>query len=401
MNKKKAKYIVIPFLVIIFGFFLMNILCPDKKFSITENRNLAKKPTVEDIVNSTYASKFEKYYTDQFVFREKMICFNRMSEMKLNKSMVGNYYLGEDNWILGMFPKILTPDNIDNYSDAINSLSQLSQGMGKDVYFTLTPHKTNMLKHLYPKYVDNMNNININKDNFKSNLNSNFIIFLDIDEYMLSKFSEKERERLYFKTDHHWNGVGAFEGFKLMAQKMELGVSSEKLEDHFSKYKTKVCSDKNFIGSYNRNIDMLVKEREYLSYIYLEGGKYEYFLNNGKKDEKVKEEDVIATLRNKDKWDYGGAYIRGAQCNMLKIRNKNSLTDKKILVFRDSYQAPTTLLLADLFNEVQLVDPRNIGNIEMSYEQIIQSTDADIVMFMYNSSGFDSMIKSMIDKGIK
>lgn len=48
-----------------------------------------------------------------------------------------------------------------------------------------------------------------------------------------------------------------------------------------------------------------------------------------------------------------------------------------------------------------MVDPRNIQNIDMAYEEIIENSHADIVLFMYNSSGFDSMIKEMVDKGIK
>ena len=36
-----------------------------------------------------------------------------------------------------------------------------------------------------------------------------------------------------------------------------------------------------------------------------------------------------------------------------------------------------------------------------TYEEIIKDSNSDIVMFMYNSSGFDSMVKAMIDKGIK
>ncbi len=75
--------------------------------------------------------------------------------------------------------------------------------------------------------------------------------------------------------------------------------------------------------------------------------------------------------------------------------------NKKILIFRDSYQAPTTLLFADMFKEVEIADPRNINSIYKTYKEIIEESNADIVMFMYNSSGFDSMIDSMIDKGIK
>lgn len=401
MNNKKAKYIVVPFLITIFIFFFMNIFIPDKIISISENRNLEKKPTIEDIKKGSYPSQFEKYYTDQFMFREKMIRINRMFEIKLGKSMVGNYYLVKNNWILGMFPKILTSSELDKYSGAINELAKISDNMGKDIYFVLTPHKTNMFKHLYPKFVDNKENININKESFKSQLNSNIINFLDGDEDMINKFSQKELERLYFKTDHHWNGTGAFEGFKLMAKKMDLGISPEKLQEHFNKYTTMECNKKKFMGSYNKNLNMIVNEEEYPIYVYLENQNYQYLLNDGKKDKEIQEEDVIATSRNKEKWDYGGAYIRGNTCNILKIKNNSALIDKKVLIFRDSYQAPTTLMFADLFSEVQFIDPRNIENIEMSYEKIIQNSGSDIIMFMYNSSGFDSMIKNMTDKGIK
>ncbi|SHH37573.1 alginate O-acetyltransferase AlgX-related protein [Sporanaerobacter acetigenes] len=397
MNNRKAKCVAIPFLIIIFTFFFVNLFNTDKIVSVSENRNLEKKPTIEDFKNGKYSKKFENYYDDQFAFREKLIRINRIFEAKLKKSVVGNYYLADDNWILGMFPKILNGEELDKYSSTINELSKISADMGKDVYFTMTPHKTNMLKHLYPKFVDNKENININKEAFKSKLNSSNITFLDIDGAMSNKFSGKELEKLYFKTDHHWNGTGAFEGFKLMAEKMELDISSEKLKEHFSKYKVMKCDEKDFIGSYNRNLNMIVKENEYPIYVYLEGQNYEYFLNNGKEDKRVEEKKVIATSRNKKKWDYGGAYIRGNVCNILKIKNNKSLIDKKILIFRDSYQAPTTLMFADLFREVQFVDPRNIGNIKISYEKIIANSDCDIVMFMYNSSGFDSMIQNMID----
>lgn len=401
MNERKSKYIVIPFLVIIFAFFFINLFNPDKIMSVSENRNLEKKPTIEDLEKGIYPSKFEEYYNDQFIFREKLIRINRMFEAKLKKSEVGNYYLANDNWILGMFPKVLNEKELDKYASTINELAKISTDMGKNVYFTLTPHKTNMLKHLYPKFVDNKENININKEDFKSKLNSSNITFLDNDEDMLNKFSGKELEKLYFKTDHHWNGTGAFEGFKLMIEKIDLDISLEKLQEHFSKYHTVEVNSKVFTGSYNRNLNMIVNEREYPIYVYLENQNYEYFSNNGKEDKRVEEEKVIATSRNKKKWDYGGAYIRGNVCNILKIRNDKALIDKKILIFRDSYQAPNTLMFADLFSEVQFIDPRNIENVKMSYEEIIENSDSDIVMFMYNSSGFDSMIQNMIDKGSK
>ncbi|MDB8791082.1 hypothetical protein PN398_10115 [Romboutsia sp. 1001216sp1] len=397
MNKKKARYIIIPFLSIVFGFFILNIITPEKKYSIAENRNLDKKPTLKDIEDREFASKFESYYNDQFVLRDEMISINKRSEVKLNKTKVGNYYLVEDNWILGMFPKLLSEKQLDDYSNAINELSEISYSLGKDVYYTMMPHKTNILKHLYPKYVDNTENIDINKSEFRSRLESDIVTYIDMDEYMLSNFRQDELEKLYFKTDHHWTSIGAFENFKMMASRMELGLSQDELDKHFDRYKTTTVKNKNFIGSYNQNLDMLVEEEEYINYAYIDNTQYTYEINGKKK----KEEEVIATSRNDKEWDYGGAYIRGAQTNILNIKNEDALVDKKILIFRDSYQAPTTWLFADLFSEVEIADPRNIDKIDKTYKEIIEESNSDIVMFMYNSSGFDSMIKTMIDKGIK
>lgn len=397
MNKKKARYIIIPFLSIVFGFFILNIITPEKKYSIAENRNLDKKPTLKDIEDREFASKFESYYNDQFVLRDEMISINKRSEVKLNKTKVGNYYLVEDNWILGMFPKLLSEKQLDDYSNAINELSEISYSLGKDVYYTMMPHKTNILKHLYPKYVDNTENIDINKSEFRSRLESDIVTYIDMDEYMLSNFRQDELEKLYFKTDHHWTSIGAFENFKMMASRMELGLSQDELDKHFDRYKTTTLKNKNFIGSYNQNLDMLVEEEEYINYAYIDNTQYTYEINGKKK----KEEEVIATSRNDKEWDYGGAYIRGAQTNILNIKNEDALVDKKILIFRDSYQAPTTWLFADLFSEVEIADPRNIDKIDKTYKEIIEESNSDIVMFMYNSSGFDSMIKTMIDKGIK
>ncbi|MGX4600040.1 alginate O-acetyltransferase AlgX-related protein [Faecalimicrobium sp. JNUCC 81] len=397
MNKKKARYIIIPFLSIVFGFLILNIITPEKKYSIVENRNLEKKPVLKDIKEGEFTSKFESYYNDQFVLRDEMISINKKSEVKLNKTKVGNYYLVDNNWILGMFSKLLSEKQLNDYSNAINKLSEISLSLDRDVYFTMMPHKTNILKHLYPKYVDTIENIDINKNEFRRRLESDIVTYIDMDEYMLNNFSQDELERLYFKTDHHWTGIGAFENFKMMASRIDLGVSQDELNNHFNRYKITTVKSKNFIGSYNRNLDMIVKEEEYANYAYIDNTKYTYEINGKKK----KEEDIIATSRNDKEWDYGGAYIRGAQTNILNIKNEDALVDKKILIFRDSYQAPTTWLFADLFREVEIADPRNIDKIDKTYKEIIEESNSDIVMFMYNSSGFGSMIKTMIDKGIK
>lgn len=372
MSKNKFKYIISPIILSVIMFTLIN--------NIEKNDELKSQ---------------EKY-----VFNETDEEGDKSNETS-NKQIIGNYYLGEKNWILGKFSKLLPESEMKVYSGAINELSSISNDMGKSTYFVSMAHKTNMLKHLYPNFVTNRCNIDINKTIFKKNLDLKNMKFIDLDEAFSNSFSKENLEEFYFKTDPHWNGRGAYEGFKIMVKNMDLGLTDEEIENHFSKYKVLVNGEKDFIGSYNKKLGFPIEEKEKTSFVYLEGAKYKYFLSDTNKDIKIKEKDIMATRRDKDSWDYGGAYMRGSNCNILKIKNAKSLTDKKVVVFRDSYEAPMTLLLADMFSEVEIVDPRYIDNLDMTYEDIIKNSDSDTVLFMYNSFGFSGMIKEMIDKGIK
>ena len=395
---KKNRYIIIPFLIIIFTFFVFNIAFPDKEYSKVENRTLSKRPSLEKVDGEKFSKEYEDYYNDQFVFRDFLIGVNTVTDYILNKTEVGNYYVVDDNWILGKFPNVFNEKRLNRYSNAINKLAKVGKSEGKDVYFAMTPHKTNILKHIYPKYIET-SSIDKNIKGFEDKLNKEVVNYIEMDDYMMNKFSKKELESMYFKTDHHWNGKGAFEGFKRIIEEMDLDISSENLKNIFSKYKEVTVDSKKFNGSYNKNICMVVREKEYPNYFTLKENKnndVEYFLNG----ENVKEEDVIATSRHEEEWDYGGAYSRGAQMNILKIKNKDAFSDKKILVIRDSMQGATTWLFRDFFKETELIDPRNISDIKKSYTEIIKESDADIVLFMFNSSGFDSMINEMIKKGI-
>lgn len=388
MNNKKAKYIVIPFVTVIMAMFFIHIVSEDKESSASENRALAQVPTVKDIKKEDFTSKFESYFSDQFPFREELSEIYSKLQLMLGKNKVKNYYVLENNWIMPTPAKKISDKGLKDTAKEINELSKIAIDSNKKVYYASTPHKESMLTHLYPKYTEGLKNATNNKNKFKSYLDKDKIDFIDIDEDFLGKFNEKEREKLYFKTDHYWNGIGAYEGFKSIIENMdEVGDVS------WDNYTITNFDKGYFLVSYNMNLNKLVKLDETISYVHLKNKpNYEYYKYDGKNETKVKEEDVVATRRNEDEILYGGAYVFGNACNILKIRNQDALVNKKILIFKDSYQGPTSWLFSDIFSEVQLVDPRYIENLDMSAQEIIEDSDADMVMFMYNSTDSKSMI---------
>ncbi|MCC3869713.1 DHHW family protein [Terrisporobacter mayombei] len=391
MNNKKAKYIAIPFLISIIAILFIHTISKDKEISASENRALAQIPTVEDVKKEDFTTKFENYFSDQFPFREELSQLYNKVELMLGKNKIKNYYVLENNWVMPTPIDVFSEEDLKDSAEKINELSQAALKSNKKVYYASTPHKESMLTHLYPKFTKGLNNATENKNKFKSYLDKDKIDFIDIDEDFLSKFNEKEREKLYFKTDHHWNGIGAYEGFKTIMEEMKKTESIKNINwDNYIKTDLKKGY---FLGSYNLNLNNLVKEDEDIPYVHSKNKhKYEYFKYDGKKETKGKEEDFVATRIHEDEILYGGAYMFGNACNILKIKNKDALNDKKILIIRDSYQAPTSWLFADMFSEVQLVDPRYTEKLDLSIKEIIEDSDADIVMFMYNSTDFKSMI---------
>ena len=391
MNKNKAKFIAIPFLTLVFGLFFINIIDADKESSSSENRSLKQKPIKKDIVDSTYASEYEAYYSDQFAFRESFSKFYTELEVALGKNKVKSYYLLDDNWIMPTPTKIIEDNEIKDIANDVNKLAKIGTKTNKEVYYVSTPHKENALAHLYKKGTKGVGNASKNKNNLKDNIDKENIKFIDIDDYFLKQFNEEELEDLYFKTDHHWNGIGAFEGFKYIIEEMNI-LDNPSWEN----YITKNLDKGYFLGSYNKNLNKAVNEDESIPYVYLKDKpEYKYFKYNGKDEVEIKEKDCVATSINKDEILYGGAYMFGDVCSILKIRNEKALVDKKIIIFRDSYQAPTSWLFADIFSEVQLVDPRHVESIDMSCSEILENSDADIAMFMYDTTDFKELIGEM------
>lgn len=330
MNNKKAKYIVIPFITIIMSTLFIHIISKDKEISASENRTLAQKPTIEDVGKEDFTSKFESYFTDQFPFREELSKLYSNVQLMMGKTKIKSYFVLNNNWIMPTPAKELSDTDIKDTAKEINELSKVAIDSNKKVYYVSTPHKESMLTHLYSKYTNGLENATNNKNKFKGYLDKNNIKLIDIGEDFLSKFNEKEREELYFKTDHHWNGIGAYEGFKSVIENMD------EVENVSWNNYTKTIFDKGyFLGSYNMNLNKLVKEDEDIPYIHLKNkSNYEYFKYDGNKETKVKEEDVIATRRNEDEILYGGAYMFGNACNILKIRNEDALSEKKYLFLK-------------------------------------------------------------------
>lgn len=391
-ERKKSLFLIIPFLVIIFGVSVINSFAKDKEKSESENRALTQRPTFENIKDKTFTSLYENYYTDQFVFREELMKLDTKWQLITKKSTVKGLYVTDDGWILGGVERNKKRlDDCKSNVDIIEKISNSVKKSDKKMYYVSLPQKEKTISHKYPdKYVDK----NYGMENSKVFLNAlkeKGITSIDVGSYFLDKFDNDELEEFYFKTDHHWNSKGAFEAFKYIIDRLNI---YENLNIDLSKYnyKTSYIDEKPFIGSYNRNLNCVLDKNEKIPYVYMDrdyNNEY-YELKNGK-FERVKENYIIFDRYKEEEMTYGGAYT--GNHSYYKMINKDAVTKKKIMVIRDSYQAPLTWLLSDLFYQVEIVDPRYV---EMKTDEILEKSDSDIVLLMlHNGADIKSMLSNM------
>ncbi|CEK30129.1 membrane protein [[Clostridium] sordellii] len=388
MKKIKYFWLTVPFIVFIFGVGILNLLSKDKAESLNENRSLQQAPGIENIINRDYPKIYETYYTDQFINRDSLLKLYTKLQIKMNKSTVRGYYIIDNKWIMPNKVGKQKDEQIKHIADKVNEFSKKIKKDSREIYYISTPCKSQALDGLYPKFAGKGFALE-NVSKFGQNLDENYINFINIDKYFHNEFSEKEKEKMYFKTDHHWNGIGAFEGFKYIIKNMNvLNENNKDLIDD-SNFEISEIANKKFLGSYNRNLFSLFSKDENIPYVNSKGRKkYEYFNNNGQGYEISDESKLISTEKNFDEITYGGAYT--SDIPLYKIENKDAPINKKVLIVRDSYQAPTTLLFADLFNSVEILDPRN--NIDLNVSKVVNESNPDVVVFMFNSETYGGMV---------
>lgn len=72
---------------------------------------------------------------------------------------------------------------------------------------------------------------------------------------------KKREKNSFLKTDHHGNSLGAFEEYKFILDKLDLGLSKSEIDSHLKRYSTRYVNDKVFIGSYNKRWDIHLRKK--------------------------------------------------------------------------------------------------------------------------------------------
>ncbi len=194
----------------------------------TENRAMKGMPAFEMATMDSFPSAFDAYYLDNFPYRNQLLALNskwnyRMFTLpsKFDKAFIGKsgwMYAIKDEMDLYYGETLADSSQLEHYVKIIEHRSRVLDSINCQYYLAIVPIKTS----IYPEYlpfskskpgqptltdqlVDTISQI--------SDLN-----LIDLRQSLLEK---KLENRLFHKTDNHWNQLGAFYAYEAIMKALK------------------------------------------------------------------------------------------------------------------------------------------------------------------------------------
>lgn len=281
---------------------------------------------------------------------------NSLSNTNTNEAQSNNFYVADG----AIYEKTgaVNENAIFANTEKINkTYQQYLQNM--NVYFTIIPDKTYYLEDkLDTDFKDVVENV-------ESNLNSN-IQYFDI-----SSVLELED---YYKTDMHWKQENLDNVVDVIEKEMK--IQNENYEE--PNYEEKILGD--FYGTYYKEQKENNIEPDELKYLTNEEIEKSTVYNA----ETESNEPVYNISKAKETGNLYDAFLSGASAIEI-IKNEQSETGKKLILFRDSFGSSIAPLLINEYEEIVLIDLRYVNYTILSNYVNFSDYENQDVLFLYSS----------------
>lgn len=349
-------------LIALFG--IGSLLAPDREYSVYERRKLEQMPTLaesEDL--AAYFSSWETYLSDQFFLRDPLRFLKSSFAHGILRQKDVNGYYSED----GSQAQLLYPMNDENFSYNIGLMESLRETYfpGSPTYYAVIPDKS--------YYMDDPLGLDY------AEIDRLFAEGLDGEEIPLREVLESDD---YYQTDIHWKQESLEEVYEAFGRRMgsHLPPWSDESGDRFTE-----STAGEFYGVLYGQAAMPA-ERDEMRYLQSDStARMKVTVLDTGKEGKIYDLEAFA---GDDAYDL---YL-GGESAMIRIENPNAASDRKLILFRDSFGRSLAPLLAEGYSEVVLVDLRWIRSAFLSnFAEILAADENTDVLFLYSAQVLNSM----------
>lgn len=371
---KKADIIKsVVFTVMLFSGTIAATVCPDKEYSVMENRELAQRPCLskENVLRGKFQSEYETYLNEQFPMRDKCIDVSVLIQASLGKKDINGVYLGKEGYLLEKNEKkdFDTEQVKENVKTLASFLNDMTEEYGKEhVSCMMIPSKTLALSNMLPAFanIPEYKDVLVSLQNQLSHPNC----LLDMTKIL----QQHQNEYIYYRTDHHWTTLGAYYAYQAWAE--QTGQATPHPLNNYER--ETVFSD--FYGTTYNKVHIQVPKDE-----------VQLFHNPAEKNIHVNMDDgdfeADSFYFPKEASKGFNRYQVFLSKNTFKIEiTTQAKTGKTLLLIKDSFANCFVPFLAEDYERIVMIDYRygkvSIGNILSEYEDI-----SDILV-LFNTEKF-------------
>lgn len=367
MKKIQRRITTILFFAMLIILPLITLFSRKEDFSSVENRTLQKRPefSFDDWFDKSFMNEFESYVSDHFTGRIHWIRAKIDTELLVGKKEINGIYITGDRLI----EKIPAPDyNVMDKS--VSAINELADSTDTPVYVMIAPTSAGVYTDSIPENAPQLDQHEI-IDYVYRNLDTRISTVNVYDILNASK-----EDYIYYRNDHHWTSLGAYYAYSTAISKM--GFSSVP----YSRYDVEHASSE-FQGTYYSKTLYDKLQPDTLDIYTCKDGSnvVSCTVSNGIED---KEYDSIYFREFLDVKDKYSTYL-GTNQACIKIKT-NLQSDRKILIFKDSYANSFVPFLTQHFSEITVLDMRYVNN----FRDYALPEDYTHILFLYNSTTFSS-----------
>lgn len=213
--------VIVNFLLVIALFFFGTIFSEKKEISQQEKRHLAELPKWSRTFTSLadWTKSLNSYLNDHFFRREDLVFWGALPRVKLFfRSPTSFVLVGEEGWFFLTGEKALDDylgrsdmtgvETMAGWERLLALRQQRLQELGAHYLVAVAPNKESVYSEFLPERIKNNRGTTM-LEAFLARMRHSPMAhhFLDLSAPLLKA---KETGRIYFMTDSHWNGRGAF-----------------------------------------------------------------------------------------------------------------------------------------------------------------------------------------------
>ena len=360
-EKRPALWFSVVFLCMICMLTLLTIFMPKQSFSEGENRVLAATPALsyESVLSGDYFRSLQTYFADHFLGRDFWMTLQLRMKQTLGLRENGGVYLGNDDTLF-LVPGQVNEAALKKNEDAVNAFAAHYDKLSH--YMMIVPNAFSVDRAHLPPYApvpDQASQLSALSQAVSE------VAFVDPTAVLLSH----REERLYYKTDHHWTGLGAYYAFGVLCDAMELTPAAQYDRMTLSTSFEGTLASKSGKHKTKDTIEIFVPQSDVQYYVTYDGGL-----------EKTPTMYQTEALSQRDQY----AVFLGGNHPMVDIMSTAD-SGRRLLLFKDSYANSFVQFLIPSFEEIVLIDPRYYY--DSVYPLISQKGITD-VLYLYNADTF-------------